>query len=78
MAADGAHFEIFPSADGHRWRLIAANGEPVAASEGYRDAYDAERGAMACAAAARDATTVYPTGGNEPGGLSIDARQVDE
>jgi uncharacterized protein YegP (UPF0339 family) len=40
-----AHFEIFPAKDGFRWRLVAANGEPVAQSEGYETQPGAERGA---------------------------------
>jgi uncharacterized protein YegP (UPF0339 family) len=72
------HFEIFPADDGYRWPLVADNGELVAQSEGYRDAHDAERGAMDAARAARDAVTEHRRpGSGEVTGLSIDARQVD-
>jgi len=41
-----AKFVIFEDVAGEfRWRLVAGNGEPVAASEGYTTRYSAERSA---------------------------------
>lgn len=37
-------YEVFEAADGWRWRLRAANGEIVAASESYTSKRDAKRG----------------------------------
>lgn len=55
-----AKFEIFPDATGRfRFRLRASNGELVGpASESYRDARDARRGARALRVAALTARTV--------------------
>jgi uncharacterized protein len=51
-----ARFEIYEDAAGEfRWRLVAANGEIVAQSEGYTRRGDAERGAEAARVAAREA-----------------------
>jgi uncharacterized protein YegP (UPF0339 family) len=56
MAVDGAHFEVFKDdADEWRFRLVAANGEPVAQSEGYTTEADARRGAEGMARDASDA-----------------------
>lgn len=30
-----AKFEVYPSGSGYRWRLKAANGEPIASGEEY-------------------------------------------
>jgi uncharacterized protein YegP (UPF0339 family) len=54
-----ARFEIFQDTAGeYRWRLVATNGEVVAQSEGYTRKQDAERGAEAARAAAREAARV--------------------
>lgn len=52
------HFEVFQShgaAQEFRWRLVAANGEIVAQSEGYTRAEDAERACGDAAEAFRGA-----------------------
>lgn len=57
----GAVFEVFPSEDGYRWRLKAANGEVIAQSEGYGTKEHAAEGAEAvwrAAGTARIDTTV--------------------
>lgn len=42
-----AHFEVFEDKAGEwRWRLVAANGEPVAASEAYTTQAHAEHGVV--------------------------------
>lgn len=54
-------FEVFPSSDGHRWRLKAANGEVIAQSQGYGTKEHAVEGAEAvwrAAGKARIDTTV--------------------
>jgi len=44
---NGPRFEVFEDAAGeHRFRLVAANGEIVMASEGYTREADARRGVM--------------------------------
>lgn len=42
-----AKYEVFEDKAGEwRWHLLAANGEPVAASESYATPEDAERGSV--------------------------------
>ena len=55
-----ARFEVFEDAAGeYRWRLVAANGETVAQSEGYTR----EQGAVEGAEAARRAAAAAPAVG---------------
>ena len=59
-AAMAARFEVFEDAAGeYRWRLVAANGETVAQSEGYTR----EQGAVEGAEAARRAAAAAPAVG---------------
>jgi uncharacterized protein YegP (UPF0339 family) len=54
-----SRFEVFEDVDGSwRYRLIAKNGEILAASESYRDATDARRGVTALRRAALTTWTV--------------------
>lgn len=55
--APGSHFEVFPGSDEdyYRWRLKAANGEIVAAGEGYTTRTDAHRGIEAACRAVLEA-----------------------
>ncbi|WP_162529216.1 YegP family protein [Segeticoccus rhizosphaerae] len=50
-----ARFEIFPSADGWRWRLIASNQLIVAQSEGYSTKSNAKRACTGVLRAAMNA-----------------------
>ena len=59
-----AKFEVFEDKAGQwRWRLRAANGEPMAASEAYTRKADAERGVKDVSAAVREASIFPGTGG---------------
>lgn len=56
-----SRFEVFQDDAGEwRWRLVAANGEPLATSEGYTQKGDAIRGVSDLRhAVAESATQVY-------------------
>jgi len=52
-----AHFGFFVDRGGyHRWRLVAGNGEIVAASEAYTTKYSAKRSARRVKELAGDAS----------------------
>ena len=51
-------FEVYPAADGYRWRLKAANGKIVAIGEAYWRKADAVRSARAVLTAITGATLV--------------------
>lgn len=53
-----AKFEIYASGDGYRWRLKAANGEPIALSEHYVTRANAMNGIESVIKAAPEATIV--------------------
>jgi uncharacterized protein YegP (UPF0339 family) len=54
-----ARFEVYEDKGGaFRWRLIAANGEPVASSQGYASKSGAKAGAEAAKRAAAAADVV--------------------
>ncbi len=59
MASTAGTFELFreEGSDQIRWRLRAANGEIIAASEGYTTKQGAERGITAVKEAAPEART---------------------
>lgn len=57
MRCMAAKFEIFKDlADEYRWRLVAANGETIAQSEGYTQKHNAVSGVEAVRTAAAAAT----------------------
>lgn len=57
MTEKTAHYEVFRDKGGeYRWRLVAANGEPVAQSEGYVTDSGAWEGVRAAHRAAVDAS----------------------
>jgi uncharacterized protein YegP (UPF0339 family) len=51
-----AVFEIYPSGNEYRWRLKAANGEPVASGEGYASKANAKRAVESIRDMVKDAT----------------------
>lgn len=57
------YFGVYRDAAGeYRWRLVAANGEPIAASEGYTSKQSAIHSAARAREVARDARLVDETG----------------
>jgi uncharacterized protein YegP (UPF0339 family) len=71
-----AHFEIFPDSAGeYRYRLVADNHEIVCISEGYRDIYDAERGAVDLVRTVLDARKIVM---DNDDGFSINVSLADK